>query len=114
MKRLLTRFARKAKTCAICFDLVEFQGCLDSCKHQFCFDCVERWAEVLFKQTTNKCPLCKQAFSVITRKKRRVEYRAKTKKVVKLVPPQPKESSVFVQLLQSVHDLFVESIQTDL
>lgn len=41
-----TRFKKRAKSCCICMNEVEFQGKLNSCAHVFCFHCIERWANV--------------------------------------------------------------------
>ena len=43
----ITRFRKRAKTCAICFHEVEFQGKLNSCEHVFCFKCIKNWAKVM-------------------------------------------------------------------
>ena len=48
--------------CAICLERVEVQGRIDSCAHQFCLECIRRWAE-----KENTCPLCKQRFYFVQR-----------------------------------------------
>mmetsp|Transcript_3699 Transcript_3699/g.8518 ORF Transcript_3699/g.8518 Transcript_3699/m.8518 type:complete len:381 (+) Transcript_3699:125-1267(+) len=65
--------------CCICMcdaepnDLAGINGC----KHQFCFGCIEKWAE-----RENTCPLCKVRFSKIDRKnKKRKKGQKNTKKV---------------------------------
>ena len=49
--------AQQLKTCAICIDEVTeaAQAELDSCKHTFCFVCINQWV-----QSENACPLCKR------------------------------------------------------
>lgn len=51
-------------TCAICLtdlDDIEDLGHLAACNHLFCCDCIVKWSNV-----SNRCPLCKQSFRVIT------------------------------------------------
>ena len=84
MKR--TRFSAKADTCGICLGLVEFQGELDTCTHAFCYQCIVKWASVRLTQTENSCPVCRSKFSVVHRKRHRVEYVPRNKKSVKYVP----------------------------
>ena len=43
----ITRFKKRAHTCGICMNEVEFQGKLDNCTHIFCFDCIKEWAKVM-------------------------------------------------------------------
>lgn len=45
----ITRFKKRAKTCAICIHEVEFQGKINSCEHVFCFKCIKNWAKVMHK-----------------------------------------------------------------
>jgi predicted amidophosphoribosyltransferase len=35
---------------------------INSCKHKFCFSCIEKWAD-----RENTCPLCKERFTKIER-----------------------------------------------
>ena len=84
MKR--TRFSARADTCGICLGLVEFQGELDTCTHAFCYQCIVKWASVRLIQTENSCPICRSRFSVIHRKRRRVEYFSRKKQPPKHVP----------------------------
>ncbi|CAJ1898719.1 unnamed protein product [Cylindrotheca closterium] len=50
---------------------------INGCEHQFCFGCIEKWAE-----RENTCPLCKVRFSKIDRKnKKRKKGQKNTKKV---------------------------------
>lgn len=50
--------------CCICMDVcskLELAS-INSCKHKFCFSCIEKWAD-----RENTCPLCKERFSKIER-----------------------------------------------
>ncbi|XP_053115378.1 E3 ubiquitin-protein ligase Topors-like isoform X2 [Hemicordylus capensis] len=47
-------------TCPICLDQFEDVASLDSCRHRFCFRCVQEWSN-----TKAECPLCKQCFQTI-------------------------------------------------
>jgi hypothetical protein len=50
---------------------------INSCSHQFCFGCIDKWAE-----RENKCPLCKLRFTKIDRvNKKRKKGTKNTKKV---------------------------------
>jgi len=50
---------------------------INGCSHQFCFECIEKWAE-----RENTCPLCKSRFTKIDRKsKKRKKGQKNTKKV---------------------------------
>mmetsp|Transcript_33207 Transcript_33207/g.69883 ORF Transcript_33207/g.69883 Transcript_33207/m.69883 type:complete len:553 (-) Transcript_33207:331-1989(-) len=52
-------------TCAICLDAPPSMtevATISGCTHQFCFDCIDKWAE-----TENKCPCCKSRFRTIDR-----------------------------------------------
>uniref|UniRef100_A0A8B9DMI4 RING-type E3 ubiquitin transferase n=1 Tax=Anser cygnoides TaxID=8845 RepID=A0A8B9DMI4_ANSCY len=42
------------KRCPICLDTWSNAGYVLPCLHQFCFECIQRWAE-----RKPKCPLCK-------------------------------------------------------
>uniref|UniRef100_A0A8B9I6G3 RING-type E3 ubiquitin transferase n=1 Tax=Anser brachyrhynchus TaxID=132585 RepID=A0A8B9I6G3_9AVES len=42
------------KRCPICLDTWSDAGYVLPCLHQFCFECIQRWAE-----RKPKCPLCK-------------------------------------------------------
>ncbi|GIL79109.1 hypothetical protein Vretifemale_8509 [Volvox reticuliferus] len=50
--------------CCVCYEKTRDLGELDSCFHRFCFECISRWAE-----TENRCPMCKERFIVIKRKR---------------------------------------------
>eukprot|EP01017_Pseudomicrothorax_dubius_P014061 TRINITY_DN1646_c0_g1_i4.p1 TRINITY_DN1646_c0_g1~~TRINITY_DN1646_c0_g1_i4.p1 ORF type:complete len:260 (+),score=23.73 TRINITY_DN1646_c0_g1_i4:172-951(+) len=64
-----TRFRNKALTCGICFNFIELQGKLDSCRHEFCFNCIRTWS-----QRENSCPHCKRRFYRIQKKWKRKNY----------------------------------------
>jgi hypothetical protein len=52
-------------TCAICLDTpscMTEMASISGCMHQFCFDCIHRWAE-----RKNKCPSCNARFESIYR-----------------------------------------------
>mmetsp|Transcript_6151 Transcript_6151/g.11013 ORF Transcript_6151/g.11013 Transcript_6151/m.11013 type:complete len:521 (+) Transcript_6151:280-1842(+) len=52
-------------TCAICLDAPSTMtevARISGCTHQFCFDCIDKWAA-----TENKCPCCKERFRTIDR-----------------------------------------------
>jgi len=48
--------------CGICLDVIKEQGVLNSCKHLFCFSCIEKWSK-----TSNTCPMCKVRFKHLTK-----------------------------------------------
>ena len=51
-------------SCCICMDIatkLELAS-INSCKHKFCFTCIEKWAD-----RENTCPLCKERFTKIER-----------------------------------------------
>ncbi|CAK56946.1 unnamed protein product (macronuclear) [Paramecium tetraurelia] len=64
-----TRFQSKAESCGICYNAIENQGVLDSCNHSFCSDCIKKWSNI-----ENTCPLCKQKFTQIESKWKRVYF----------------------------------------
>ena len=76
----ITRFKKRAHTCGICMNEVEFQGKLDNCTHIFCFDCIKEWAKVILTQVENSCPLCKLRFNTIKRIPHRVAYADSSRK----------------------------------
>ena len=47
--------------CAICLDSLKITTSLNTCKHEFCKECIENWSKM-----TNLCPLCKEEFSKLT------------------------------------------------
>lgn len=51
-------------TCCICMDIcIKLElSAINSCKHKFCFTCIEKWAD-----RENTCPLCKERFTKIER-----------------------------------------------
>lgn len=52
--------------CAVCLNNKQNDiiARIDSCSHTFCFDCILEWSKV-----RSICPLCKQAFNIITRER---------------------------------------------
>ncbi|KRX03041.1 hypothetical protein PPERSA_08116 [Pseudocohnilembus persalinus] len=64
-----TRFQKKAQLCGICYCNIEEQGLLNSCRHEFCFSCINRWSK-----KENTCPICKRRFINIKRKWKRKCY----------------------------------------
>lgn len=67
------------ENCCICMckvDMDDLAG-INGCEHQFCFGCIEKWAE-----RENSCPLCKNRFTKIDRvNKKRKKGTKNTKKV---------------------------------
>ena len=51
----------KIADCSICADSLNIPSMLSGCSHEFCLECIKRWAEV-----ENKCPLCKVHFHSIS------------------------------------------------
>ncbi|CAG9318109.1 unnamed protein product [Blepharisma stoltei] len=70
MKYIVTRFKKRAQTCSICLNPIEFQGKVDACQHTYCYDCILRWSEV-----ENTCPVCKTRFSFVSLIPHRLNYR---------------------------------------
>ena len=66
--------------CCICMCDVEPDDLagISGCDHQFCFGCIEKWAE-----RENSCPLCKNRFNKITRVNGKRRKGMKTTKKVK-------------------------------
>jgi len=56
--------AEEESICCICMDVcVKCElASINSCKHKFCFSCIEKWAD-----RENTCPLCKERFTKIER-----------------------------------------------
>ena len=56
--------AEEENICCICMDVCgKFElASINSCKHKFCFTCIEKWAD-----RENTCPLCKERFTKIER-----------------------------------------------
>lgn len=48
------------KKCTICLDKIKQLSQLDTCKHEFCKECIDKWAKV-----SSQCPLCKENFTKI-------------------------------------------------
>ena len=59
-----TNSACSGISCCICLDLMSKKdlAMINGCKHKFCFECIEKWAD-----RENTCPLCKERFSKIER-----------------------------------------------
>jgi len=59
----ITDLPTSENNCGICLEPVSQsdRGKLNSCDHFFCLYCIAEWSKV-----TNKCPLCKRRFNVIT------------------------------------------------
>jgi hypothetical protein len=71
--------AEATYSCCICMCDVDHEelALINGCEHQFCFGCIEKWAE-----RENTCPLCKVRFTKIDRiNKRRKKGTKNTKKV---------------------------------
>ncbi len=49
------------KICTICQCEMSNIGSLETCSHQFCFECIKHWGT----NCANTCPLCKKRFNVI-------------------------------------------------
>ncbi|CAG9333578.1 unnamed protein product [Blepharisma stoltei] len=75
MKNIVTRFKKRAQTCCICLNSIEFQGKLDTCQHTYCYDCIMRWSEI-----ENTCPVCKNRFSFVSLIPHRLNYRFSRKR----------------------------------
>ncbi|OMJ78627.1 hypothetical protein SteCoe_21504 [Stentor coeruleus] len=85
-----TRFMSNAKTCGICLNEITIQGVINSCRHEFCFDCISKWSDI-----ENKCPVCKVRFLTITSEFKRKQYRSmKLKKKVNYVDHKSQKCSV--------------------
>lgn len=52
--------SKPAVQCNICFDDVKGRGTIDSCDHQFCYKCIQRWSK-----RSNTCPCCRARFNTI-------------------------------------------------
>lgn len=52
--------ASEVKTCCICLTEVKNRALTDTCRHEFCFDCIRVWSE-----EHNRCPICRQTYSNI-------------------------------------------------
>lgn len=108
-----TRFMEKAELCAICYNQIELQGCVDSCGHLFCFSCIHKWSEVMPKQTENTCPICKARFFKITKVQKRKHYRtplSKQKKVHHVHQKNQSTSIDFLTLLQAAERILTHEL----
>lgn len=96
-------------TCSICFDEVKKEDLtsIDSCKHLFCYSCIEQWSK-----HENSCPLCKSQFKQLQRvnlgkdgkttkrKRGKGEKNQMSKKVKPKSQQEDLPRSQFLQLLQ--------------
>lgn len=48
------------KKCSICLELLNDTCYLNTCKHEFCSECINTWAKL-----SSNCPLCKKSFDQI-------------------------------------------------
>lgn len=39
----------KDMNCCVCYKEIKTQGITDTCKHNFCFDCIRHWSKVFFR-----------------------------------------------------------------
>jgi len=53
----------KEEVCPICLEANNEKWKINGCTHLFCFECIQLWAN-----NTNKCPMCKNDFTVIERR----------------------------------------------
>jgi len=74
-----TRFKKKAMTCSICYNPIDLQGKLETCTHEFCFPCIQKWS-----MQENSCPMCKRRFNKIKKVWKRVNYSDIDRKRAKL------------------------------
>jgi hypothetical protein len=102
--------AEATSSCCICMCDVEHEevALVNGCEHQFCFGCIEKWAE-----RENTCPLCKVRFTKIDRvNKRRKKGTKNTKKVKQrdqrsdLVPGAALEGLLGMYFIQFVCRVF--------
>ena len=52
--------ANEGKTCCICLSDVKNRAITDTCRHEFCFDCIRVWSN-----DHNRCPICRQTYQNI-------------------------------------------------
>lgn len=90
-----TRFAQNASTCGICYSLIEIRGKIDSCDHEFCAQCIERWA-----QTQNTCPMCVKRFSTLKKKYERVVYGSKKEEQPEIKIMNKDQNKVYMTLAE--------------
>jgi hypothetical protein len=65
--------------CPICLEKIINLANLDSCVHDFCRSCIEKWA----KDSSNNCPICKREFKKIIfyEKNKKLEKRIKKRRL---------------------------------
>lgn len=103
----------KAEICSICYNQIELEGNVDSCRHSFCFLCILKWSEVIFKQTENTCPICKARFFTITKIPKRKYYsrsQRKQKKVLNVNQKNQSQSIDFISLLQAAERILTHEL----
>ncbi|OMJ88709.1 hypothetical protein SteCoe_9250 [Stentor coeruleus] len=102
-----TRFMSKAKICGICLSEISVQGCVGSCCHEFCFECISKWSDI-----ENKCPICKVRFLTITSEFKRKQYRSrKLKKKVNYVNYKTQKCSVnLLSLIETAEQLLTQEL----
>lgn len=71
--------------CYICLGPFEEQslGCLESCQHEFCLECIVQWSK-----TANTCPVDRTPFTVIHQRRR---VGGVIQKKIKVTPPKRPE-----------------------
>ena len=77
--------------CAVCLNNKQNDiiARIDSCSHTFCFSCILEWSKV-----RAICPLCKQAFNVITRER----FSGDIVEEIRVQAPRPASSTRFTSL----------------
>jgi hypothetical protein len=65
--------------CPICLEKIVNLANLDSCNHDFCKNCIEKWA----KDSSNNCPICKREFKklIFYEKNKKIEYKVRKKRL---------------------------------
>ncbi len=75
--------------CCICLENCLLNGCIDPCKHTFCFKCIKKWSKV-----NNTCPICRAVFKEI----KRIGLDGKVEETIKVEPIHLQE-----QEAQTIH-----------
>lgn len=89
-----TRFEETASKCAICLGSIKIQGTINSCSHDFCFECIEKWSK-----TQNTCPLCIKRFNKIKPiPKRRIYNEPKT--LIEIEVPSKDQNTTFLSIAE--------------
>ncbi|CAK79184.1 unnamed protein product (macronuclear) [Paramecium tetraurelia] len=87
--------------CSICYQEIIDKGIIQTCKHSYCFKCIEVWAKQ--KQT---CPQCRMNFNQIKRvrkygrgrRQKMYSYRSDDYKIYHLISP----NSIFHQFINQL------------